>query len=143
VKDKPDTDPNVKALGGFDVTAMSVAELEAKGVKLQPRANPPQSGRRWLTHSEYDGRNRDHAVVARAYARARAHDHVKATGELDGLVLQRSFPCLGIFRLVEDFEKGPAVVACSVCGEELAVMWGHDDDGALDPVQPPTEPAPF
>jgi hypothetical protein len=141
MKDKPETDPNVKALSGFDICAMSVAELEAEGVRLEPRANPPQSGRRWLTHSEYDGRNRAHAVVARAYARAQAHHHVKATGELKGLVLRRSFPCLGSFLLVEEFEHGPQVLACDVCGEELAVYWPLDRFGDRADVDTPTAPA--
>lgn len=139
-RDRPQHDPHVKALGGFDVAAMSVAELRAIGVELSPRAFAPKAGRKWLTHSEYDGQHREHANVARAYARQLAHAHVAAKGEVRGLRLPRSFPCLGTFRLVDDFRRGPVVVACDVCGEELGVDWPRDDDGELSvPAHPEPE----
>lgn len=121
-RDVPQHDPNVKGLGGFDVSSLSVAELAQHGVVLRPRIVHVAIGRnrQWSTHSEYDGAHPDHLVMARAYARADAARHVAAHGKLEGLRLQRSFPCLGHLRVLEE---GAHIVQvqCDVCGEEIGM----------------------
>jgi len=64
---------------GFDVTALSAAQLEAAGAQL---AKPPISldgsplgGRVWLSHAEYGQRNPGHEEAARRRARLLAYLH--------------------------------------------------------------------
>lgn len=134
-KDKPETyDPHVKALGGFDVTSMTVAELEREGVELSGPIVAVAVGTNpvWLTHSEFLARQPQHDDVDRAYARAAAHLHYAKTGNLEGLTLLRSFPCLGMLRVVNPGNFGPIVeVQCDVCGDAYGVPRdrGGDDDG--------------
>jgi hypothetical protein len=127
---KAANDPHVQALGGFDVTALSVAELRDRGVVLAPRSiHEADLGERWLTHSEYAAQAPRHDDVDRAAARAQSHEHLRRRGKLAGLRLQRSFPCLGTFRTVLDDGRGPVIVQCDSCGDELGVArrrWERD-----------------
>ncbi len=151
-KDHPETDPHVRELGGFDVTRLSVDALTKAGVTVGGLVSV-QTGkhRAWKTHSEFladvlpawD-------VIDRAYARAITAQHVLArrarvaeleakpdepealaelgrlrTSPLRGLHLPRSFPCLGMLRVLE--ERGRLVVVqCDVCGFEFGAKTEPD-----------------
>jgi hypothetical protein len=107
-----------------DPTTMAPAELLAAGVILSGYCHPdmrPSAGAVWRSHSEYLKANPAVDAVQRSEARLAAMVHLGGRDSLAGLVLPRSFPCLGSFRIVEDDGKRPATVACSACGYRLGV----------------------
>lgn len=135
-------DPNVAALGGFDVAALSVEDLRARGIETggivttEVGANPV-----WMRHSEFlaDVAPR-FDVIDRAYARRLTAAHVRdvtapaiavaETAEeaealrahpLRGLRLQRSFPCLGVLRIIDPNAGRMLEAECDVCGETVGV----------------------
>jgi hypothetical protein len=108
----------------LDPTALSPAELVAAGVIFSGYCHPdmrPSAGAVWRSHSEYLKANPAVDAVQRSEARFSAMAHLGGHDSLAGLVLPRSFPCLGSFRIVEDDGKRPATVACSACGYRLGV----------------------
>lgn len=117
--DRPGADENVRALGGFDVAALTVAEMREAGVELRPRVPLPEKDTKpWRSHSDYALDDTRGDAVDRAYARLAAREHVARTGQLKGTRLLRTFPCLGVYRYTDASEE---LVQCDVCGDELAI----------------------
>jgi hypothetical protein len=117
----------IKALG-IDVTELAPADFEQHEIRTQPmgRITDAQSiARVWLTHSEVSTRYPKEDRVARSMARDAAAFWWKRKRTLRGLVLHRTFPCLGKFRVAnEGAESGPIVVVCDRCG----MCFGVDRD---------------
>jgi hypothetical protein len=108
----------------LDPTALSPDELRQAGVILSGYCHAemrPTGGAVWRSHSEYLAANPHIDQVQRSQARLAAMAHLGAHDSLAGLLLPRSFPCLGRFRIVQDDGKRPAVVICDRCGERLGV----------------------
>jgi hypothetical protein len=108
----------------LDPTTLAPAELLAAGVILSGYCSAdmrPSSGAVWRSHSEYLKANRAADEIERSAARRAAMAHLGGHDSLAGLVLPRSFPCLGSFRIVDDDGKRPATVACDRCGFRLGV----------------------
>jgi hypothetical protein len=108
----------------LDPTALSPDELRQAGVILSGYCHAemrPTGGTVWRSHSEYLAANPHIDQVQRSQARQAATAHLGGHDTLAGLVLPRSFPCLGRFRVVQDDLKRPAVVVCDLCGERLGV----------------------
>lgn len=145
-KDHPETDPNVKALGGFDVTRLSVDALSKAGVILGGGIVLAERGehRAWKTHSEFLADDRPAwDVMDRAYARAITAAHVRHVRRLlsdpdqadtlaelrvqpfKGMRLPRSFPCLGMLRVLSEHGR-LVIVQCDVCGEEVGLQTPPD-----------------
>ena len=111
----------------LDPTTLSPSELAAAGVILSGYHSAdmrPSSGAVWRTHSEWLAANPRADAVQRSEARRAAMAHLGGHDSLAGLVLPRSFPCLGRFRIVEDDGRRPATVACERCGYRLGVAQG-------------------
>ena len=107
-----------------DPTALSPADLEAAGVILSGYCHDdmrPSTGAIWKSHGEYLADNPRVDQVQRSAARMAALRHLGGHDTLAGLVLPRSFPCLGRFRIVVDDGRRPATVVCDRCGERLGV----------------------
>lgn len=142
-KDRPDRDPHVAELGGFDITSLSVEQLRSEGVKTGGQVTT-EVGKdpAWKTHSEFIADVLpEWDLIDRAYARAATAAHVTdamrraaehaAEGHdmhaeelrarpLAGLTLPRSFPCLGMLRVAG--RTGRVVeVSCDGCGETFGV----------------------
>src|SRR4051794_9051279 len=106
----------------LDPTALSPAELRQAGVILAGYCHAemrPTGGAVWRSHSEYLADNPAVDQVQRSAARIAAMRHLGGHDSLAGLVLPRSFPCLGQFRIVKDDGKRPATVVCGTCGANL------------------------
>lgn len=117
--DHPEDDANVKALGGFDIAALTVAEMREAGVVLRPRTPlPGKDAKAWRAHSDYALDDTRGDAMDRAYARLATRQHVANTGKVEGVRLLRTFPCLGVYRYVDANED---LVQCDVCGDELAI----------------------
>jgi hypothetical protein len=125
-KDHPEADPNVQEVG-FDVAALSVDGLKRAGVILEGSMVNVERGENeaWKPHSELVGDMRAWDVMDRSYARRLAALHVKATGALKGLRIPRSFPCLGMLRIVSQ-RRRMVVVQCDGCGEEIGLSTPPD-----------------
>lgn len=176
-KDRPDEDPNVRELGGFDVTNLSVEALKRAGITFGGMVSVAVGeNRAWKRHSEFLADDRpEWDVTDRAYARRATVAHVvrhrerlalleervgKAKAEggkpddeavaaldrlraapLRGLHLPRSFPCLGMLRVVAE-EGRLVVVECDACGDEFGVKTEADpresDDRGRRRPQPET-----
>lgn len=108
-----------------DVSELAPAEYREHGIGTRAAARVADArttARVWLTHSEVSTRYPKEDKVARASARNAAAFWWKKHGTLDGLMLHRTFPCLGKFRVVnEAAETGPIVVVCDVCGHCFGV----------------------
>lgn len=76
--DHPEADPSVQALGGFDVTAMTVAELGDAGIKLVAITEEDREalGDPWRSHSEYLALVPETDAIERGYARLAAFNHL-------------------------------------------------------------------
>lgn len=108
----------------LDPTALSPNDLRQAGVILSGYCHAemrPTAGAVWRSHSEYLSANPHVDQVERSEARLAAMRHLGGHDTLAGLVLPRSFPCLGSFRIVDDDGKRPATVACDRCGYRLGV----------------------
>lgn len=110
---------------GFDVTDLSPAEFQERGITLSPdprREDVGLGGSVWLTHSEVASRYRSRDNIDRALARQAAGHHWARHGTLKGLRLHRTFPCLGKYRVQNvGAETGPMIVVCEVCGDTFGV----------------------
>lgn len=150
-KDRPQEDPHVKELGGFDVTNLSVDALRKAGVAVGQLVEVSVGeNRAWKTHSEFLADDLPRwDVMDRTYARAAAAGHVRCgrrliaeherEGESDaaaairarplaGLRLARSFPCLGMLRVVSE-RRRMVIVECDGCGETFGVSTPPDPRG--------------
>jgi hypothetical protein len=124
------------AVVGFDVTALAVAELEQAGIRLAPTQHPISPvARRWLTHSEVASRYPKRDAIDRSLARASASWWAaRHGGKIAGMVLARSFPCLGTYRVENaDAQTGPVIVVCDVCGDRFGVRRDEFDAAFLAP----------
>ena len=77
-KDRPDEDPNVRELGGFDVTNLSVEALKRAGITFGGMVSVAVGeNRAWKRHSEFLADDRpEWDVTDRAYARRETLTHV-------------------------------------------------------------------
>lgn len=108
----------------LDPTTLSPAELDAAGVIISGYCHAdmrPTAGAVWRSHSEHLAANPRTDEIQRSAARLAAMRHFGGHETLAGLVLPRSFPCLGRFRIVSDDGKRPATVVCDRCGDRLGV----------------------
>lgn len=125
-KDHPEKDPHVAELGGLDVAGLSIADLKRRGITTgQIVTVAVGENEAWKTHSDLVSELRSWDVMDRSYARAAAADHVRRTGALTGLRLPRSFPCLGMLRVVAKRAR-MIEVECDGCGEHLGVAAPRD-----------------
>lgn len=81
----PQADPHIASLGGLDVTALSVKEMEQQGIRIKPGREVPEGGVIWRSHSEYAGLDPRRDAIERSYARVLAHKHVE--------MQRREVPC--------------------------------------------------